>query len=251
MDYKKKYEEALKRAKSWYNSTFANNDILKQIFPELKESEDENIRKELIEAVNGLWDNDALPMPLSVKRKDAWIAWLEKQGREEKVDDANKVKPKFKVGDYVAINPELRFASPLCIKDIDNNNYRVESLDGDSGVPTIDYLDKNYHLWTPQEAKDGDVLANDHHILIFKEFDYDWHSNWTPDSVKAYCGIKPNGNFELDKDNWCFCGTLHIHPATKEQRDILFQKMKEAGYEWDSNKKRLNQRTTLKENDEN
>jgi hypothetical protein len=30
-----------------------------------------------------------------------------------------------------------------------------------------------------------------------------------------------------------------FYPATKEQRDLLFQKMKEAGYEWDSNKKEL------------
>ena len=28
-------------------------------------------------------------------------------------------------------------------------------------------------------------------------------------------------------------------PATKEQRDLLFSKMKEAGYEWDSKKKEL------------
>ena len=28
-------------------------------------------------------------------------------------------------------------------------------------------------------------------------------------------------------------------PATKEQRDLLFQKMKEAGYEWDAEKKEL------------
>lgn len=30
-----------------------------------------------------------------------------------------------------------------------------------------------------------------------------------------------------------------IHPATKEQRDILFQKMHKAGYEWDAEKKEL------------
>lgn len=30
-----------------------------------------------------------------------------------------------------------------------------------------------------------------------------------------------------------------VHPATKEQRDLLFQKMKEAGYEWDADKKEL------------
>lgn len=31
----------------------------------------------------------------------------------------------------------------------------------------------------------------------------------------------------------------HVHPATKEQRDLLFAKMREAGYEWDVDKKEL------------
>lgn len=35
-------------------------------------------------------------------------------------------------------------------------------------------------------------------------------------------------------------GELHsVYPATKEQRDILFQKMKEEGYEWNAEKKKL------------
>ena len=30
-----------------------------------------------------------------------------------------------------------------------------------------------------------------------------------------------------------------VYPATKEQRDLLFRKMEEAGYEWDNEKKCL------------
>ena len=30
-----------------------------------------------------------------------------------------------------------------------------------------------------------------------------------------------------------------IHPATKEQRELLFAKMKEAGYEWNAEKKEV------------
>ena len=47
---------------------------------------DEIVRKELIDAINGLWNDDALPMPLSVKRKNAWLAWLEKQGEKKPVE---------------------------------------------------------------------------------------------------------------------------------------------------------------------
>ena len=39
-------------------------------------------------------------------------------------------------------------------------------------------------------------------------------------------------------NDWCDCNE-NAHPATKEQRDLLFQKMKESGYEWDAEKKEL------------
>ena len=59
-----------------------------------------------------------------------------------------------------------------------------------------------------------------------------------------------------DNDVYCYCSFLKVfatggyvasanpidtdfYPATKEQCDILFQKMKESGYMWDSEKKEL------------
>lgn len=78
MDYKEKYNNILEKARILKYANPSDEGIQKWVedtFPELKESEDERIRKELIDAVQGY----ALPMPLSVKRKDAWIAWLEKQ----------------------------------------------------------------------------------------------------------------------------------------------------------------------------
>lgn len=89
--YEKKYKEALEKARQLcaYPTSKPFISDLQDLFPELTESNDERIRKELIDAILGLWDNDALPMPLSVKRKDEWIAWLEKQCYTKKdVDDA-------------------------------------------------------------------------------------------------------------------------------------------------------------------
>ena len=154
---------------------------------------------------------------------------------------ADKIEPRFKVGDWV-VN---KFGDSWYIDSLDKKNYQVSDGKGNYNYFPISKQDE-MHFWTAQDAKVGDVLANDHHILILKELVYDWSSNGTPfitlpklHSVKAYCGIKPNGNFEIGKDKWCFCGTLHILPATKEQRDLLFQKIKEAGYEWDVDKKEL------------
>ena len=93
--------------------------------------------------------------------------------------------------------------------------------------------------WSIKDAKPGDILANDHHILILKELGYSWASTGMPESVYAYCGIKPDGTFELGKEHYCFCGTLYMHPATKEQQDLLEQKMYEASYVWDPEKLEL------------
>ena len=125
------------------------------------------------------------------------------------------------------------------IKNVTEHEYTLVGCDGSVIIRPIQDVDKSASVFTIQDAKDGDVLANDHHILILKELDYNWGDDSTPSAVKAYCGIKPNGNFEIGKDNWCFCGTLHIHPATKEQRDTLMRAMADEGYEWEAEKKEL------------
>lgn len=56
MDYEKKYKEALERAKGLLEGMdegdyFASNEDIENIFPELKESEDEKIRREIIEYI--------------------------------------------------------------------------------------------------------------------------------------------------------------------------------------------------------
>lgn len=169
------------------------------------------------------------------------LEWLEEQG--EKLDaelgqsevaktSDQKLEPKFHPGDWVIDNVGKIYQIEKAFKSTVKDIFGYTIVGGG-------YLNDNddVRLWTIQDAKDGDVLANDHHILILKESVYDWYTNGTPYSVKAYCGIKPNGNFEIGKDNWSFCGTIHIHPATKEQRGLLFRKMEEAGYQWDVEKK--------------
>lgn len=76
-------ETAMKILKELHdNSLFSNRTALETIIPELKESEDETIRKEIIEFV----DINTLSVD---ERHDRWIAWLEKQCYTKKdVDDA-------------------------------------------------------------------------------------------------------------------------------------------------------------------
>ena len=77
MDYEKKYNEALEMAKYYHDRD--NIQFLENIFPELKESEDERIRQRIIHALHG----DVLEMS---EIKEA-IDWLEKQGTPSKLSE--------------------------------------------------------------------------------------------------------------------------------------------------------------------
>ena len=147
--------------------------------------------------------------------------YLEKQGEQNPID---KVEPKFKVGDWIS--------NDMCdvhIASIENGMYYFDEGDGLSIV----FVDEHYHIWTIEDAMDGDVLAfDDETIVIFKDL-------YNKTSFHSYCHIE-DGVFNISKDDmpdwWEGEG---FYPATRKQRDILFSKMKKAGYEWHINKKEL------------
>ena len=91
MNYEKKYKEALERAKQFSETPYLEDSkgIVEYIFPELQESEDERIRKSLI---------DMLKNDEKCYLKE--IAWLEKQGEHAKFRDS------IQVGDKVTRNED-------------------------------------------------------------------------------------------------------------------------------------------------
>lgn len=78
----KRYDEAINVAKDSFNYPdfpgFIRADV---VFPELAESEDERIRKALVEMVHDT-TGDSLWIDYNVHKEDA-IAWLEKQGKQK------------------------------------------------------------------------------------------------------------------------------------------------------------------------
>ncbi len=78
MDYEKKYNELVgKIEKAYlYAQTDSTKAVLEEIRPELAESEEERIRKELIELIGCMHDADP--------RKKDWLTWLEKQAPKPK-----------------------------------------------------------------------------------------------------------------------------------------------------------------------
>ena len=260
MDYEQKYKEALAKARQLceYPTSKPFVSDLQDLFTELKESEDERIRKEIIDYIK-----------TGTYKKD-WITWLEKQGEkpilsnsltsEQRVEEAmreleeksvaymeahketaddfiavcrgeqkyaDRVEPKFKNGQWIVWQDK-------CYK-VNYSGCGYELVDQNGLSTSLEYgiIEENVHLWTMQDAKVGDVLSyrNGQWIFIFKEkigkncFSYHaLHSNIQGLTIS-------DTGFTLLNDA--------IIPATKEQRDLLFQKMKEAGYEWDAENKEL------------
>ena len=95
-DYEKKYKNALAWAKAVYNGEtgFARDEV-EDVFPELKESEEEKIRKHLIKHFWNKSKEDWNGVP--VKRI---LAWLEKQGEHAKFING------IQVGDKVTRNED-------------------------------------------------------------------------------------------------------------------------------------------------
>ena len=80
-----------------------------------------------------------------------------------------------------------------------------------------------WHIWTIEDANDGDVLFYHGNILLFKKIN-SWHNVTSYLAYSQVYGIRAHFVVVNNPDA--------ITPATKEQRDILFQKMKDAGYDW-------------------
>lgn len=215
--------------------------------PELKESEDESMVKFIKNQLFNIKKTITENYELDAKLTNA-ICWLEKQC-EQKIktpeeslgidsDTYNKivdeciygeqkpidnVEPNFKVGDWVVYcNDDVDL-----ITGIEENGYCINN---GGYIPFICASDMK--LWTIQDAKDGDVLAWDDSkcIALFKNI-YD------EDSFNSYGFVGCcTGTFESRQSYHDIEGS---HPATKEQRDLLFHKMHESGYEWDDEKKEL------------
>lgn len=85
MDYKEKYEETLRKAKEYYANVPGSREFLDNIFPQLSESEDEKIRKEIIEYFHGCIRRNK-KSGFRLEQYKGWITFLEKQKDSKEVD---------------------------------------------------------------------------------------------------------------------------------------------------------------------
>ena len=259
----KAYDEALEKAKSMIDVLRKGEDILavsdlESMFPELKESEDDRIRKSLItffqcfpytsiesagttptEVIAWLKKQDEHANFLSkiqvgdkVTRNEGGvlvnISQLERVAKPRRVKPIDKVKPKFHEGDWVILTAgELSIT--LQIVNVDTNK-KLYWFNDSSYLPIVD--EECLHLWTIQDVKDGDMLQLGKVTAIFQKY----IGNGI---CKCYCSVC-DGEIEIpshDDDNTYGCH--NAIPATKEQRGTLMKAVADAGYTFDFEKKEL------------
>ena len=146
-----------------------------------------------------------------------------------KQKNIDNVEPKFKVGDWIVNNN----SGGVCqVTEIRDDEYCLWPLDAEiMGYLRIIDIDNDYHLWTIQDAKNGNILSYENEVFIVKK-----SANL---NILYYC-CYDGEHFIIDSFYSLTIDDINnIRPATKEQRDLLFQKMKENGYEWDADKKEL------------
>lgn len=198
---------------------------------------------EAIEKAKNL-HKDAIDLGENIRAKQCEIIFPELKESEEKQGEqkhtAAKVEPKFKIekGKWY-----------VCIRDLLDNYANKAFYKGDTYLSTQDgslipsnsnvpfkvvYPSAYFKDWTIEDAKDGDVIFyDDGWMCIFKCIHGIWYS--------SYCFITNDGKFHTGYERHAVDTKINgnAHPATKEQSDLLFQKIKEAGYEWVADKKEL------------
>ena len=232
----KLYDELKVKAQELTEDGYIDKLALVDMFPELKESEDERIRKEIRDFICWATDRGSITKE-QIEKSNLWLAWLEKGEKEAKGNEreipsseqksADKVEPKFKVGDFLV--------SDYCIGKVVELTNDTYLLDTGQGIPFS--CEHNAHLWTIQDAKDGDVLADNIGVILFRKIGNEKYA----DAVDYHCAIYKRGSFIIQKglSYWGYSKDEQLRPATKEQRERFFATMQEVGYEWDAEKKEL------------
>lgn len=170
-----------------------------------------------------------------------WIIRFEDQDRW-KLLEQDKVEPKFRIGDWVVFRDGINYRISNIYEGKYSLMYTIENADGVLYSHSVVGFDNAARIWSIKDAKDGDILCT-----------------YECDDPKIVFILKgtPKKNYPLSY--YCFYNIMYplfddgsekgclgaddedVKPATKEQHDLLSQKMKEAGYDWNAGLKGIEQ----------
>ena len=165
---------------------------------------------------------------------DAWVLDYDELAKLPKEE---KIEPKFKAGDWVIF---ITSGSIYQVEKIENYEYTLRDIHGGSFCVSFSN-EKLIREWNIQDVKDGDVLSfyseykGNKMVQVGIIEKYVGKHGGCSNTFKIHVGVNWDNNLQIGR----YMGCSDIYPATKEQRDLLSQKIKETGYEWDVDKKEL------------
>ena len=161
----KAYDEALERARQKIDAGLLTEDDLSYIFPEFRESEDERIRKELLDFVRSFWAEHKEKLP----QVNRWVTYLEKQKKQE--PEIKYVYPKFRKGDVIEPITPNGYFTPVRIVNIYDGSYSCRSDDGKAYLSLPIKHEDEYRLVKQKPAEKQDYSGlNDLERAIHRGF---------------------------------------------------------------------------------
>ena len=243
MDYENKYKEALERAKKLQETCDSPAIVgwMEYIFHELKESEDERIRKELLEHCK----NQAKPYIQTGNKCpqiQSWITWLEKQCQKTQqtpqwmIDFLNENRGKFAslMGDY----DEQREAEGKLLAIIDwlgkQGEEKKENIVIDEGKEEMDYCFTKMMLGEQILEEQGEEKLvewnsdDEQYLLICKNAlaKYQVSDKWDADIISRWLENKVKSLPTQPKQEWS-----KEDEKIKDVTIAFLEEFKQKGYE--------------------
>ena len=139
----------------------------------------------------------------------------------------DEIEYKLDVGYYIVAGIDMVYK----ITEIDDMYHTTQLSSGYKQRWTIEYIENNFHKWTLEDAKPGDILTiiKDKTSFIFKGcLDKNYPNNPT-----AFCGIDNLDKFFISKGDYLWTDDA-VRPANTTEKELFYNRVKEEGYEWNS-----------------
>lgn len=270
MNYEEKYKEALEKAREIYKEDFKAM-WLKNLFPELKENEDEKIRKQILSFLKEFECDHYRNLDFS-----SWIAWLEKQGEcvidcPQNHQDSNRPSGGIVLEDFnggegfyklnlaylnkkqveeveemvrewndepTASEEDIKDCIGLCLTDADEQrfkNYHTNLRD------CLAWLEKQGEQKPTDKVETIYKIGDFVHCTTTNGFEYTYiyksnHGEVIHAFVKYSCGT--HGVVSID-DTLFEPSIFTKRKATTEEIVTLLQSIHKKGFIWDAEKKEL------------
>lgn len=151
---------------------------------------------------------------------------------DEQQKPSDKVEPKFHEGEWIVYNNDIC----QIVKREEGCNKLITIFGIEKELVNERNLSTARH-WTIQDAKDGDALvASDNSIFIF--------AGVVDSACKYYAVLTSDHTVQINKDveGGYWETAIAVHPATKEQCDILMKAIDDAGYTFNFELKKIVQK---------